>query len=120
MNRKRIAITGVGLICSIGNTLEEFWQGIVAGPRGIPPVTILDPTAAECKIGGEIAGFDPAAHLTAEELELFDDRTSQLAITATREAIATSRVELAGIDSFRIGLVLGQCQGGLGDDGEAQ
>ena len=57
--KKRVVITGMGAITTIGNNLEAYWQGLLAGKSGIGPITLVDASKHKCRIAGEVKGFDP-------------------------------------------------------------
>lgn len=56
---KRVVVTGLGAITPVGNTVEEYWQGLLQGRSGIGPITLFDTFRHACRIAGEIKGFDP-------------------------------------------------------------
>ena len=60
MSRRRVAVTGLGIVCPVGNTVEEAWSNLVAGKPGIGPITRFDAAAFACRIAGEVKGFDVA------------------------------------------------------------
>ena len=72
MQRRRVAVTGLGLVCPVGNTVEEAWNSLVAGKPGIGPITRFDAAAFACRIAGEVKGFDVAAYLPAKEARHMD------------------------------------------------
>ena len=57
MSRRRVVVTGLGLVCPVGNTVEEGWANIVAGRSGIAPITKFDATNFACRFAGEVKGF---------------------------------------------------------------
>ena len=61
--RNRVVITGMGVVCSVGNTKDEFWESIAVGKSGIDRVTHFDPEDFRTQIGGEIKGFAPETYL---------------------------------------------------------
>ena len=63
LERKRVVITGLGAITPIGNTLSEYWDGLLAGKNGIGPITLFDPSRHDCRFAGEVKGFDPHDYL---------------------------------------------------------
>ncbi|HTS01323.1 MAG TPA: beta-ketoacyl synthase N-terminal-like domain-containing protein, partial [Thermoanaerobaculia bacterium] len=67
--RRRVAVTGVGLVSPIGLTREENWKSLKAGVSGIGPLTRFDATDFACRIAGEVRGFDPGAHLDKKEIK---------------------------------------------------
>ncbi|MDP6102195.1 MAG: beta-ketoacyl synthase N-terminal-like domain-containing protein, partial [Dehalococcoidia bacterium] len=66
-NRKRVAITGMGAVTPLGTSVEQFWEGLVAGRSGIRPITLCDSSQFPCRIAGEIPDFDPAKYINPRE-----------------------------------------------------
>ncbi|SFW99589.1 3-oxoacyl-[acyl-carrier-protein] synthase II [Thermoactinomyces sp. DSM 45891] len=112
IQKARIAVTGVGIICANGNDVEEFWDHVVAGKSGIKPVTSLDLSQINTKFGGEVSHFSPEDHFTDEELKHMD-RAGQFAVLAAREAIQFAKMKLSNLDPYRVGIVLGTSLGGM-------
>ena len=65
---KRVVVTGLGAITPIGNTCNEYWQGLMAGRNGIVPITHFDPSQHACRIAGQVKGFDPHEYLERKEI----------------------------------------------------
>jgi 3-oxoacyl-[acyl-carrier-protein] synthase II len=111
MDKFRVAVTGVGVICANGHSREEFWESVVAGKANIGPVELFDTHWTPCKIAGEVKSFDGSAVLGAESRRL--NRSAQFAIIAAAEAIAQSALSMDHFDPYRVGVVMGTCQGTL-------
>lgn len=107
----RVVVTGVGALSAIGNSAEEIWQNAIAGVSGIAPITHFDATGYSTTFAGEVKGFDAAAVLGRKEARRHD-RYSQLAITATREAVANANLEIGPI-AERVGVLIGTGMGGI-------
>jgi 3-oxoacyl-[acyl-carrier-protein] synthase II len=112
---RRAVVTGVGVLCPVGLSRDEVADAVAAGRSGIAEIGAFDPSPFRTRFGGEVRGFDPAAHLTAEELDAFDDRYLWLAVAAARQAVrdaglAWGRGAPAG---DRVGVAVGTCNGGL-------
>ena len=90
--KKRVVITGMGAITPIGNNLEAYWQGLLAGKSGIGPITLFDASKHKCRIAGEVKGFDPLEHLDAKDAKR-TDRFAQFAIAASKQALVDARSE---------------------------
>src|SRR5437762_3159729 len=103
---KRVAVTGLGVVTSIGSGWERFWEALLAGRSGIGPVTSFDTTAFPVHIGGEIRGFQPDAHLRRRRVDSMG-RASHLAIAAAHMAIDDCRATLNAYDPRRVGVSLG-------------
>ncbi|MBI2936224.1 MAG: beta-ketoacyl-ACP synthase II, partial [Chloroflexi bacterium] len=111
-DRKRVVVTGMGIITPLGQTVQEFWDALVAGKSGIAPITLCDPSPFPCRIAGEVKGFDPAQHMDAREARRMA-RFSQLAVAAAIRAQQDARLDMAKEDSERVGIVLGNGNGGF-------
>ncbi|MGE9296869.1 MAG: beta-ketoacyl synthase N-terminal-like domain-containing protein, partial [Puniceicoccales bacterium] len=60
--KRKVVVTGIGVVHALGNTTADFWDGIVNGRSGIRGVTLFDPTEYSCKIGAEVIDYDPAPY----------------------------------------------------------
>ena len=60
---KRVVVTGLGAITPLGESVSEFWNGLVSGTSGVGPMTLADPSAYSCKISGEVSNFDPEKYI---------------------------------------------------------
>ena len=72
MSKRRVVITGLGILSPLGNDLESNWAAIKAGRSGIGPITHFDASAYPTRIAGEVRGFDPAAFIGAKEVKKMD------------------------------------------------
>jgi 3-oxoacyl-[acyl-carrier-protein] synthase II len=111
MNRTRVVVTGVGVISANGQDRETFWENVVAGKQSIDRIELFDTLWTDCKIAGEIKNFDASKHLGASADGL--NRSAQFALIAARAALQQSELDLAVLDPYRVGLVVGTCQGTL-------
>ncbi|PKB83237.1 MAG: beta-ketoacyl-[acyl-carrier-protein] synthase II, partial [SAR202 cluster bacterium Io17-Chloro-G9] len=105
-------VTGMGAITPLGQTPEQFWESLVAGQSGIGPMTLCDPTDYPCRISGEVSGFDPVQYIDQREARRMA-RFSQLAVAAGLTAVESARLDISKEDSFRVGVVLGNGNGGF-------
>lgn len=112
MERRRVVITGMGIICPTGNTLEEAWKNAAAGKSGIRLLERVDTTRIENKIGGEVVNFDPAEYLGRRDARR-TDRVAQLAIVAARQAMEDSQLTVTDDNRYDIGCVVGSGIGGI-------
>ena len=112
MNRKRVVVTGMGAITPLGQTPGEFWQNLVAGKSGIGPMTLCDPTGYPCRIAGEVRDFDPTDHISGREARRMA-RFSQLAVAAGLTAAQDARLKMEREDPYRVGVILGNGNGGF-------
>ncbi len=110
--RKRVVVTGVGAVTPLGESADEFWDGLAAGRSGVGPMTLADPTDYPCQISGEVSGFDPERYLDKREARRLA-RFSQLAIVAADEAMRHACVTRENVDLDRMGVYLGNGNGGF-------
>jgi len=112
MNRRRVVVTGMGAVTALGLTAQEFWNNLVAGRSGIGPITLCDPSGFSCHIAGEVKGFDPGQFISSKEARRMA-RFSQLAIAAALMAMEDAGLEISGEDRYRVGVILGNGNGGF-------
>jgi 3-oxoacyl-[acyl-carrier-protein] synthase II len=111
-DRKRVVITGMGAMTPLGESIGEYWSGLVNGRSGIGPITLVDSSDYPCKIAGEVSGFDPARYINPKEARRMA-RFSQLAVAAAGLAIENAGLDLSKEDAERLGVVTGSGVGGL-------
>lgn len=109
---KRVVVTGMGAITPIGNTLSEYWEGLLSGRNGIAPITLFDASRHDCRIAGEVKGFDPQAYMDKKEAKRMD-RFAQFAVAATKQALADANFVINDLNAEQIGIVMGTGIGGL-------
>lgn len=111
---RRVVITGMGVMSPIGNDLTTFWENATNGVSGIGKVTLFDVTGYDCQIAGEVKGFEPVKWFKNPKDVRRADRYSQLAIAASRMAIADAGLgEVTEEESERYGVMIGSGIGGL-------
>ena len=108
----RVVITGMGAMTPLGESPDEFWGNLVAGKSGIGPMTLCDPTGYPCQISGEVSDFDPAQYIGAKESRRMA-RFTQLAVAAGLQSVEASGFDISKEDPFRVGVVLGNGNGGF-------
>jgi len=111
-NRARVAITGMGAVTPLGASVEQFWEGLIAGRSGIAPITLCDSSPFPCRIAGEIPDFDPEKYISPREARRMA-RFSQVSIAAASMALENSGLDLEREDRERVGVLLGNGAGGL-------
>ena len=111
-SRKRVVITGMGAITPLGESVDEYWNSLVAGKSGIGPLTLVDASEFPSKIAGEVAGFDPVQYIEPRQARRMA-RFSQMAVAASGIALEDSGVNLSGEASGRLGVVMGNGIGGF-------
>ena len=118
-NGTRVAITGMGAITPLGNSVSEFWQACVEGKSGIDYVTQFDATGYPSRIAGEVKGFDPQDYMDRREARRMS-RFSQFAVAAGHQALQAAELDLRREeDSGRVAVILGNGIGGLPNIEEA-
>ena len=112
MSRRRVVVTGLGIVCPIGNTVAEAWSGALAGKSGISRITHFDANPLASKIAGEVKNFDVAAYLSPKEARRMD-RFIHLGMAAGIQAIKDSGIQVTEANATRIGVNIGSGIGGL-------
>ena len=112
MSKRRVVITGLGVVAPTGNSVKDVWTGAQEGRSGIARIQRYDTSAFTTHIGGEVKNLDPLAFIDQKELKKLDI-FSQYAIAASQEAWDDSRLATAGYDARRIGCILGIGIGGI-------
>ncbi len=110
--KRRIVITGMGVVTSLGIGIEEFWKSIKEGKNGISEVTRFDITGFDCRVASEIKNFDPINFIDKKEAKRMD-RYSQYSMAAAKMAVSNSGLNLDQIDKDRMGAIIGSGIGGV-------
>ena len=111
MDKKRVVVTGMGVISPLGTGLNKFWESLVEGKSGIDEITCFDTADLPTRIAGEVKDFNPESYIEKKELKRLD-RFTQFAISATKMALEDSGLDLSTIDRTRAGVILGSGIGG--------
>jgi 3-oxoacyl-[acyl-carrier-protein] synthase II len=109
---KRVVVTGLGAVTPIGNTLAEYWEGLLSGRSGIGPITLFDPSRHDCRIAGEVRGFDPHDYMDRKDAKRMD-RFAQFALAASKQAIADAKFVINDLNAEQVGVIIGTGVGGL-------
>ncbi len=109
---RRVVVTGVGLLSSVGTGTEETWHSIRNGASGICRITAFDPSAFNCQIAGEVKNFDPAVYIEKKEIKKMG-RFIQFAIAATDFALKSSGLTVSPDMAERVGVYIGSGIGGF-------
>ncbi|MEO8128171.1 MAG: beta-ketoacyl-ACP synthase II [Bryobacteraceae bacterium] len=109
---RRVVVTGVGLLCSVGSGTEECWQAIREGKNGIERITAFDATAFNCQIAGEVKSFDPANWIEKKEIKKMG-RFIQFGIAASDFAVSASGLKVTAENEERVGVYIGSGIGGF-------
>lgn len=110
--RRRVVVTGAGAMTPLGLTLEETWEGLLAGRSGIGPITQFDASELPARIAGEIKGFDPREYIDFKEARRMA-RCSQVAVATAQEALEDAGLSLPLADEERVGVLIGSGVGGF-------
>lgn len=110
--RRRVVITGMGVITPIGNTIEQFWHNLINGVSGIGRITSFDTTEYTTHIAGEVRDFDPEKYIDKKEAKRMD-RFAQFAVAATKMALEQARLDIRSTNPERVGVYIGSGIGGL-------
>ena len=109
--RRRVVITGLGVMTPLGNNVEDFWSAAVAGQSGIRPFQELDVSAYPCQVVGEVLGFEPIDYMERRPARRMA-RFSQFAVATAMQARDSASLDLETVDRTRTGVVLGNGGGG--------
>ena len=109
---KRVVVTGMGAVTPIGITVEKFWESVLEGKVGIGPIQNFDTTQYKAKLSAEVIDFDPKAYIEPKAAKRMD-RFSQMAVTASIEAMQDSGLNIEEEDSYRLGVCVGSGVGSL-------
>jgi 3-oxoacyl-[acyl-carrier-protein] synthase II len=109
---RRVVVTGLGLICGVGNSTEEVWKGLLAGKSGVARITGFDASDFACQIAAEVKNFDPLNYIEKKELKKMG-RFIHLAIAATEEALKMSGLKITPENAERVGVHIGSGIGGF-------
>ena len=112
MSRRRVVVTGLGIVCPVGIGVDETWRGILAGKSGIGPITQFDASSFPTRIAGEVKGFEPEKYMDKREIRR-NDRFIQFAMAAGEMAMKDSGLDMSKEEPERIGAIIGAGLGGL-------
>jgi 3-oxoacyl-[acyl-carrier-protein] synthase II len=110
--RRRVVITGMGVVTPVGNDVPTFWQSLLAGKSGAARLASFDTSDLEVQIGAEVKGFDPTRRLDAKLVKR-TDRFTQYALWAADEAVRDSKIDFEKEERSRVGVVTGSGMGGI-------
>jgi 3-oxoacyl-[acyl-carrier-protein] synthase II len=112
LSRRRVVVTGLGIVSPVGSTVASAWDGIVNGRSGIGPITKLDVSAFPARIGGEVRDFDAEAYMSVKDVRKFDPFVP-FGFASAVQALRDSGIEVTEANSARIGVAIGAGIGGL-------
>lgn len=119
MDTKRVVVTGMGIVCPTGNTVEEAWKNTAAGVNGIDYITLYDRSLTQNQLAGEVKNFDANELLGRKEARRLD-RVTQLTLVAAQEAMQSSGLQINEDNQYEVGCIVGTGIGGIGSFAEAQ
>jgi 3-oxoacyl-[acyl-carrier-protein] synthase II len=109
--KRRVVITGLGVVTPLGNDVSTFWEGLLEGRSGAGPITQFDPAELEVRFAAEVKDFDPVV-LFGKRGARRNDRFTQFALEAARQAIADADLKFEGGDGQKVGVLIGTAIGG--------
>jgi len=112
MELKRVVVTGLGALTPIGNTIDEYWNGLINGFSGCDMITLFDASKFKTKFACEIKGFDPTAFLEKKEARKID-RFTQTALVVSDQAVKNAGITKDNVNTDRVGVVFASGIGGL-------
>lgn len=110
--KRRVVVTGLGVISCLGNDVKTFWEGLLQGKSGIKRISRFDPSSLPVQIAGEVKDFNPSVRLDPKLLRRTDLFT-QYALWSTKEAVEDSNLDFSKEDPTRVGVIIGSGMGGL-------
>jgi 3-oxoacyl-[acyl-carrier-protein] synthase II len=113
VSKRRVVVTGLGIVSPVGSTVADAWDAILNGRSGIGPVTRFDVSAFPVRIGGEVRGFDVSRYLSPKEARRMDD-FMHYGVAAGIQAVTDCGIDFSKVDTNRCGVVCGAGIGGLG------
>ncbi len=112
MELRRVVVTGLGALTPIGNTKDQYWEGLLQGKSGAAPITYFDTEKFKTKFACELKNFNATDFLDRKEARKMD-RFTQYAMVASDEAIADAKLDLEAVDKLKVGVIWGAGIGGL-------
>lgn len=112
LQRKRVVVTGLGAITPVGNTLAEYWEGLLSGRSGISPITRFDASQHTSRIAGEVKEFNPYEYMEKKEAKRMD-RFAQFAVAASKQALADAKFVVNDLNAEQVGVIIGTGVGGI-------
>ena len=110
--RRRVVVTGVGLVCALGIGTDQVWEKLIAGASGVGPITQFDPSGFDCRIAAEIRDFDPLNWIAKKELKKMG-RFIQIAVAAADFALRLARLEIKPSIADSVGVYIASGIGGF-------
>ena len=112
MQQRRVVVTGLGAVTPLGNTVNAFWNNLIAGNSGAALITKFDTAKFKTKFACEVKNFNPLDHFEKQEIRKIDP-FAQYALVSSEEAIRDSELDLEKVDKTRVGVIWGSGNGGF-------
>ena len=112
MNLRRVVVTGMGALTPIGNTLTQFWDGLISGTSGANNITYFDTSKFKTKFACEVKGYDPLDFFEKKEVRRYD-KFAQYALIVAKEAVEHAKLIESKVNNDRVGVIWGAGIGGL-------
>jgi len=109
---RRVVVTGLGAIASLGHDVDAFWSALLAGRSGVDRVSLFDPSEFACQIGAEVRGWEAAQHMDPKEARR-NDRYTHFGFVAARQAVKDAALDMTREDGDRVGVMIGSGIGGM-------
>lgn len=116
---RRVVITGMGVVTTLGEEVEQLWGNLLEGRSGVHPLTLFDPANHKVKFGGDIPNWDPGDIVHLKDRKRLD-RFTQFALVAAKQAVDQSGLDFSKEDPFNCGVIIGSGVGGLTEMEEQQ
>jgi len=111
---RRVVITGMGVVTSLGESLDQFWSSLCSGKSGVGPITLFDTTEFKVKFGGQVRDWDPVARFGVKEARHLD-RFAQFALAAAASAVEDAGIDFQALPPDQCGVLIGSGIGGLNE-----
>ncbi|WKZ11255.1 MAG: beta-ketoacyl-ACP synthase II [Gammaproteobacteria bacterium] len=113
MSKRRVVVTGMGIVSPVGNDIDTAWKNVLGGVSGIGPIQGFDVTDFSTRFGGEVRDFNPEDHISAKEARKMDPFI-HYGIAAAQQAVSAAGLVDAGYAPGRVGVIMGSGIGGIG------
>ncbi len=112
MEKRRVVVTGLGVISPVGSGSENFWKSLIEGKSGIRPITHFDASLFDCRINGDVLDYNELDHFTTKDARHLS-RFIQFAVVSSKEALSQSKLDLSRVDLDRMGVLIGSGIGSM-------
>jgi len=113
MDRRRVVITGIGVLSPVGNGVDSFWSGLLSGKSGVAPITRFDASLFDTKFAAELKGYNPESYFNPKDARKISPFV-QYGMVAAREAMANANFKMGEVNPERVGVVVGSGIGAIG------